>query len=126
MHFPLVFSAMIKVVFFFYFCSAFCAFVCVELRENLSKLGQNLKQSLIDSAMKTWQSINDFALAHCYQTPGEADATVAESTEVKGNKRMRQNPFYKKAKLIGGMFIVRFSVSILRIFCLVLLKITIC
>lgn len=55
----------------------------LELRENLSKLGQNLKQSLIDSAMKTWQSINEFALAHCYQTPGEADATVAESTEVK-------------------------------------------
>lgn len=80
----------------FYFCSAFCAFVRVELRENLSKLGQNLKQSLIDSAMKTWQSINDFALAHCYQTPGEADATVAESTEVKGNKRMRQNPFYRE------------------------------
>ena len=95
MHFPLVFSAMIKVV-FFYFCSAFCAFVCVELRENLSKLGQNLKQSLIDSALKTWQSINEFALAHCYQTPGEADATVAESTEVKGNKRMRQNPFYRE------------------------------
>lgn len=98
MHFPLVFSAIIVV--FFYFYSAFCAFVCVELRENLSKLGQNLKQSLIDSALKTWQSINEFALAHCYQTPGEADATVAESTEVKGNKQMRHNPFYRELLVI--------------------------
>ncbi|XP_068709546.1 phospholipase DDHD2-like [Montipora foliosa] len=55
----------------------------LELRENLSKLGKNLKQSLIDSALKTWQSIHEFARAHSTQTPNEQGAAIEEATEVK-------------------------------------------
>ena len=56
-----------------------------ELRENLSRLGANLKQSLIESARKTWESINEFARAHSTQGPDEQDAAVEEATEAKGN-----------------------------------------
>lgn len=41
------------------------AFVfCLELRENLSRLGTNLKQKFVESVRETWASINDFARAH--------------------------------------------------------------
>lgn len=52
----------------------------IELRENLTRLGINLKQSLIESARKTWESINEFARAHSTQG---ADERVEEATEVK-------------------------------------------
>lgn len=54
----------------------------LELRENLSRLGANLKQSLIDSARKTWESLNEFARAHSTQGPNEQDSNVEEATEV--------------------------------------------
>lgn len=54
----------------------------LELRENLSRLGANLKQSLIDSARKTWESLNEFARAHSSQGPDEQDSVVEEATEV--------------------------------------------
>ena len=57
----------------------------LELRENLSRLGANLKQSLLESARKTWESINEFARAHSSQGSGVKDAAVEEATEVKGN-----------------------------------------
>lgn len=56
-----------------------------ELRENLSRLGANLKQSLLESARKTWESINEFARAHSSQGSDVKDAAVEEATEVKGN-----------------------------------------
>lgn len=56
-----------------------------ELRENLSRLGANLKQSLLESARKTWESINEFARAHSSQGSDVQDAVVEEATEVKGN-----------------------------------------
>ena len=56
-----------------------------ELRENLSRLGANLKQSLLESARKTWESINEFARAHSSQGSGVKDAAVEEATDVKGN-----------------------------------------
>lgn len=60
--------------------------IFVELRENLSRLGANLKQSLIESARKTWESINEFARAHSSQGPDEQDAVVEEATEVTGEQ----------------------------------------
>lgn len=57
----------------------------LELRENLTRLGTNLKQSLIESARKTWESINEFARAHSTQGPDEQDAVVEEATEAIGN-----------------------------------------
>jgi len=53
----------------------------IELRENLTRLGANLKQSLIDSARKTWESINEFARAHSTQGTDQQDAAVEEATE---------------------------------------------
>ena len=58
----------------------------LELRENLSRLGANLKQSLIDSARKTWESLNEFARAHSSQGPDEQDSVVEEATEVTGER----------------------------------------
>jgi len=55
----------------------------IELRENLTRLGANLKQSLIESARKTWESINEFARAHSTQGGDEQDTVVEEATEVK-------------------------------------------
>lgn len=57
-----------------------------ELRENLTRLGANLKQSLIDSARKTWESINEFARAHSTQGTDQQDAAVEEATEAIGNE----------------------------------------
>ena len=65
--------------------AAVCLAFSAELRENLSRLGANLKQSLIESARKTWESINEFARAHSTQGPDEQDAAVEEATEAKGN-----------------------------------------
>ncbi|XP_020632817.1 SEC23-interacting protein-like [Orbicella faveolata] len=53
----------------------------IELRENLTRLGANLKQSLIESARKTWESINEFARAHSTQGADEQDAAVEVATE---------------------------------------------
>ena len=60
--------------------------IFLELRENLSRLGANLKQSLIDSARKTWESLNEFARAHSSQGPDEQDSVVEEATEVTGEQ----------------------------------------
>lgn len=59
-------------------------FTFIELRENLTRLGANLKQSLIESARKTWESINEFARAHSTQGPDEQDGVVEEATEAIG------------------------------------------
>jgi len=60
-------------------------FSFLELRENLTRLGANLKQSLIESARKTWESINEFARAHSTQGADEQDAAVEVATEAIGN-----------------------------------------
>lgn len=36
----------------------------LELRENLSRIGANLKQRFVESVKETWATINDFARAH--------------------------------------------------------------
>lgn len=70
---------------------------CLELRENLTRLGANLKQSLIESARKTWESINEFARAHSTQGADEQDAVVEEAAEVKGKSgRIVQKAFVMK------------------------------
>ena len=63
-------------------------FFVLELRENLTRLGANLKQSLIESARKTWESINEFARAHSTQGTDEQDAAVEEATEAIGTKKL--------------------------------------
>ena len=46
----------------------------LELRENLSRIGANLKQRFVESVKETWATINDFARAHTgVQDPDEAD-----------------------------------------------------
>lgn len=62
-----------------------CVFGFLELRENLTRLGANLKQSLIDSARKTWESINEFARAHSTQGADQQHASIEEATEAIGN-----------------------------------------
>lgn len=63
-------------------------FSFLELRENLTRLGANLKQSLIESARKTWESINEFARAHSTQGVDQQDAAVEEATEAIGNREI--------------------------------------
>ena len=82
------------------FVSHWLFFTCVELRENLTKLGANLRQSLIESARKTWESINEFARAHSNQGPDEQDVAVEEATEVKG-KHGSHGPGKLLEKLLG-------------------------
>ena len=47
----------------------------LELRENLSRIGANLKQRFVESVKETWATINDFARAHTgVQDTDEADS----------------------------------------------------
>ena len=39
-------------------------FFLSELKENLAKVGADIKQKIIDSIKSTWNTINDFAKAH--------------------------------------------------------------
>ena len=69
----------------------------LELRENLTRLGANLKQSLIESARKTWESINEFARAHSTQGTDHQDAAVEEATEAIGNIEIINEPTVRVA-----------------------------
>ena len=67
-------------------CVLHCVFIFVfylELRENLTRFGANLKQKFVDSVRETWATINDFARAHTagVPNPDELDAAaVAKDT----------------------------------------------
>lgn len=39
-------------------------FFCTELRENLTRVGANLKQGFIEAVRSTWATINQFARSH--------------------------------------------------------------
>ena len=54
-----------------------------ELRENLTWLGANLKQSLLESARKTWESIHEFARGHS-STESEDRVEIAEEEKEDG------------------------------------------
>ena len=36
----------------------------LELKENLARMGSDLKQRIVDSVKYTWKAVNDFAQAH--------------------------------------------------------------
>ena len=72
-------------------------FSFLELRENLTRLGANLKQSLIESARKTWESINEFARAHSTQGVDQQDAAVEEATEAIGNREIINELIFRTA-----------------------------
>ena len=43
-------------------------FTYSELKENLAKMGADIKQKILDSFKSTWTSINNFARAHQSET----------------------------------------------------------
>ena len=49
-----------------------------ELRESLSRVGSDLKQRILETFRSTWQSFNEFALAHKSAGAG-ADAGGADA-----------------------------------------------
>ncbi|XP_046851691.1 phospholipase DDHD2-like [Xenia sp. Carnegie-2017] len=53
----------------------------LELRENLSRIGANLKQKFVESVKETWASLNDFARAHTgVQDPDVDNEEPAKTT----------------------------------------------
>lgn len=53
----------------------------IELRENLSRIGANLKQKFVESVKETWASLNDFARAHTgVQDPDVDNEEPAKTT----------------------------------------------
>ena len=84
-------------------------FSSLELRENLTRLGANLKQSLIESARKTWESINEFARAHSTQGADQQDAAVEEATEAIGDleiiRELKYNVYLPTAVFIAQMLV---------------------
>ena len=53
----------------------------LELRESLSRVGSDLKQRILETFRSTWQSFNEFALAHKSAGAG-ADAGGATAPSV--------------------------------------------
>ena len=78
-----------------------------ELRENLSRIGANLKQKFVESVKETWASINDFARAHTgvqssdeHDSPGaRKDASDTES-QSKCYHSVTNSVFYNKSSVI--------------------------
>ena len=59
-----------------------------ELRENLTRVGANLKQGFIEAVRSTWATINQFARSHRSE---EALETDGDSTETAVVKPMQNN-----------------------------------
>ncbi|KAJ7333543.1 S23-interacting protein [Desmophyllum pertusum] len=74
----------------------------IELRENLTRLGTNLRQTLIESALKTWESINEFARAHSTQGPDEQDTVVEAATEAIESSPSPPAEVFKVGRLNSG------------------------
>ena len=45
------------------YCCVF-SFSSIELKENLARVGSDLKQKMISYFRATWKTLNEFALAH--------------------------------------------------------------
>ncbi len=48
----------------------------LELRENLTRVGANLKQGFIEAVRSTWETINHFARSHKTETGEEVNETA--------------------------------------------------
>ena len=62
-----------------------CLHICLshpELKENMSRIGANLKHGIIEAVNRTWSSINEFARAHrSYDENNEEMDHVMDETE---------------------------------------------
>ena len=54
-----------------------------ELRENLTRVGANLKQGFIEAVRSTWATINQFARSHRTEAQLDMEDDVTETAVVK-------------------------------------------
>ncbi|XP_057306093.1 phospholipase DDHD2-like isoform X1 [Hydractinia symbiolongicarpus] len=62
----------------------------LEIKENLSRVGANLKSGFIDAVNRTWSSINDFAKAHRTGVEQQTEEITGETAESSSSSDVTQ------------------------------------
>ena len=58
-----------------------CVLASSELADSLSRMGADIKQRIIDSVRTTWQTLNNFALAHRTAAAPPGDKSIEEEVD---------------------------------------------
>ena len=69
----------------------------IELKENISKMGANIKRNLINSVQNTITAIQDFARAHTGNQRSDQLHAIEHESE------MKQTPDFIDTKAIDGI-----------------------